>query len=95
MLSQRRLNDLRLQETHQVCRTCTHSSPSDSIECVSLDCPWFYARIKADDMAEESEELHNLVELVEAFDPDAIYEVDAEFEPEQAPYDNADMEDWE
>lgn len=34
--------------THLVCTTCTGSAPVDAVHCISLDCPWFYARRKAE-----------------------------------------------
>ncbi|KAF8640582.1 hypothetical protein AX17_000244 [Amanita inopinata Kibby_2008] len=34
--------------SHLVCVSCTSSAPGEPIECDSLDCPWFFARKKAE-----------------------------------------------
>jgi DNA polymerase zeta len=39
----------RLASAHLVCSTCTGSAPSEPIRCESLDCPWLYARRKAEE----------------------------------------------
>jgi DNA polymerase zeta len=38
----------RLQATHTACTSCTSSVNVETIECVSLDCPWLFARKKAE-----------------------------------------------
>jgi hypothetical protein len=47
---------------HLVCTTCTGSAPVDAVHCLSLDCPWFYARRKAE---AETELMPVLEELLE------------------------------
>jgi len=43
-----RAKEERLANSHRVCSSCTGSTPSEPIYCESLDCPWFYARRKAE-----------------------------------------------
>lgn len=38
----------RMANTHSICATCTGSAPSEPIKCISLDCPWFFARRKTE-----------------------------------------------
>ncbi|KAF6766026.1 hypothetical protein DFP72DRAFT_4246 [Ephemerocybe angulata] len=38
----------KLMATHLVCSSCTGSAPTEPIHCESLDCPWLYARRKAE-----------------------------------------------
>lgn len=39
----------RMADAQLVCASCTGGAPTEPIECVSLDCPWFYARHRADE----------------------------------------------
>jgi len=57
-----RRREERLVNAHLVCTTCTSSAPADAIHCISLDCPWFYSRRKAE---AETEIILALEELVE------------------------------
>lgn len=43
-----RRREERLVDAHLVCATCTSSAPADVVHCISLDCPWFYTRRKAE-----------------------------------------------
>lgn len=56
---------LRLTATHAVCVSCTGSSQAESIKCESLDCPWLYARDKAE---EDLDALQGVLELTEAIE---------------------------
>jgi hypothetical protein len=55
----------RVVQTHKVCSACTGSAPCEPIECLSLDCWWFYARKKAEHRAETANELIDSVKYVE------------------------------
>ncbi|KAF8516147.1 hypothetical protein BU17DRAFT_92979 [Hysterangium stoloniferum] len=52
----------RLSTTHAICRSCTLSPMAVSIKCESMDCPWLYARKKAE---EEGHFLEGAAELIE------------------------------
>lgn len=64
-----RRREERLVNAHLVCASCTSSAPADAIHCISLDCPWFYSRRKAEaetgiipaleELVEELEERHD------------------------------------
>jgi len=41
-------NTNRLANSHLVCASCARTAPGEPVECDSLDCPWFFARKKAD-----------------------------------------------
>jgi DNA polymerase zeta len=55
----------RLQETHSVCASCTGSANAEAIECMSLDCPWLFARKKAEDKSEFALYLHDMISGME------------------------------
>ncbi|PPQ64420.1 hypothetical protein CVT26_002127 [Gymnopilus dilepis] len=38
----------RLVNAHRVCCSCTGAPTSDGIQCISIDCQWFYTRRKAE-----------------------------------------------
>ncbi|KAF9056176.1 hypothetical protein BJ165DRAFT_1522121 [Panaeolus papilionaceus] len=42
----------RLKNSQLVCKNCTQAAPAEPISCESLDCPWFYARRRAEDEME-------------------------------------------
>lgn len=42
----------RLVDTHLVCASCVTSTPCEPVECDSVDCPWFFARKKAEKQAQ-------------------------------------------
>jgi len=48
MLSGVRAIEQSFINTQSVCRACTGCVPGELIECVSLDCPWMYARRKGE-----------------------------------------------
>ncbi|KAF9568379.1 hypothetical protein CPC08DRAFT_402859 [Agrocybe pediades] len=61
----------RLKDSHLICSTCTGLSPADPILCESLDCPWFYARRKAE---AEMEMVPLYVELSEELEREIEHE---------------------
>ncbi len=44
----KRKTDSKLQSTQLACASCTGSVSTEPIGCESLDCEWFYARIRAE-----------------------------------------------
>lgn len=52
----------RVLSTHEVCATCAGTAPGEPVECVSLDCPWLYARKKAEDRVEVVETMDILMD---------------------------------
>ena len=68
--------ELRLTATHSVCVSCTGSSQAEGIKCESLDCPWLYARDKAE---EDLDALQGVPGLTEAIETMAIGEASKEF----------------
>lgn len=65
MLNKINVDERRLIDTHKVCASCTGIQVADPIECVSLDCPWFYARRKAVNRTEVSSMLGNMTDALE------------------------------
>jgi len=61
-----RKREERLVNAHLICATCTGSAPADAIRCVSLDCPWFYTRRKAEAETEVIPALEEILEELEA-----------------------------
>ena len=61
-----RRREERLVDAHLVCATCTSSAPADAIHCISLDCPWFYTRRKAEAETDVIPALEELLEGLEA-----------------------------
>jgi len=59
------MREERLVNAHLVCTTCTSSAPADAVHCISLDCPWFYSRRKAEAETELILALEELVEELE------------------------------
>jgi hypothetical protein len=41
-------NTNHLANSHLICTSCARTAPGEPVECDSLDCPWFFARKKAD-----------------------------------------------
>lgn len=74
LLSHVRTSEKLLTDAHSVCSTCTRSPTAEPIECISLDCPWFYARYKAEEKVELIAVLNQLIREVESEDPDALAE---------------------
>ncbi|KAF8168090.1 hypothetical protein B0H34DRAFT_786325 [Crassisporium funariophilum] len=62
-----RAREQRLTNAHRICVSCTNSSPDNPIECESIDCPWLYARRKAE---EAMDLVPLLTELSEALETD-------------------------
>lgn len=60
-------NEMRLQGTHRVCASCCNTSLTDPVHCESLDCPWLYARKKAERKTEFLAGLRGLGEDLLAF----------------------------
>ncbi|KAJ7597046.1 hypothetical protein C8J56DRAFT_919017 [Mycena floridula] len=42
-----RIHEKRLLDTQLVCATCTGAPNADPVECISLDCDWYYRRARA------------------------------------------------
>lgn len=70
-----RRREERLVNAHLVCTTCTKSAPADAIQCISLDCPWFYTRRKAEAETEIIPALEELLEGLEGRQCDTGVEV--------------------
>ncbi len=66
LLSRIRKREERLVNAHLVCATCTGSAAADAVHCISLDCPWLYARRKAEAETEVIPALEELLETLEA-----------------------------
>ncbi|KAJ6575123.1 hypothetical protein B0H19DRAFT_1127258 [Mycena capillaripes] len=49
ILSKIRRGEKRLLESHRICASCTQTAQTELVRCESLDCPWLYARTKAED----------------------------------------------
>lgn len=62
LLSRRRRTETRLLSAQLVCTSCSAAPPATSIECVSLDCPVFYARKSAERQHEGLEGLDRFLE---------------------------------
>jgi DNA polymerase zeta len=58
----------RVLTAHQVCATCAGTAPGEPVECVSLDCPWLYARKKAEDRVEMVETMDIIVDELDRGD---------------------------
>ncbi|KZO93552.1 hypothetical protein CALVIDRAFT_251995 [Calocera viscosa TUFC12733] len=56
------LGEQRVQDTQRICASCTASPPGEPIRCESLDCPWLYERVKAEEEASAFVEIPRLVE---------------------------------
>ncbi|KAF7784324.1 hypothetical protein Agabi119p4_489 [Agaricus bisporus var. burnettii] len=52
----------RMLTTHKVCVTCTSIAPSEPVECECLDCPWFYARKRAEHKLDMIETMDILID---------------------------------
>lgn len=52
----------RLLTAHGICATCAGTAPGEPVECISLDCPWLYARKKAEARVETVETMDILVD---------------------------------
>ncbi|KAK7058956.1 DNA polymerase zeta [Paramarasmius palmivorus] len=57
LLARIRDGELRLVNTHRVCGACSELPQAEPVSCVSLDCPWLFARKKANDKTELLDEL--------------------------------------
>jgi len=65
----------RLQDTHSICVSCTGSASTEPIECMSLDCPWLFARKKAEDKADFAVYLREVISELES--PDTLDDEDS------------------
>ncbi|KAF9453810.1 DNA/RNA polymerase [Macrolepiota fuliginosa MF-IS2] len=52
----------RLLTAHEICTTCTGIAPGEPVDCESFDCPWLYARRKAEHKSEVIETMDILVD---------------------------------
>jgi DNA polymerase zeta len=64
----------RLQDTRAVCSSCAGLTETDPIECISLDCPWLFARKKVERKMDFAIHLRELVSQIE----DGIFSADSE-----------------
>ena len=65
--------------THAVCVSCTSSPQAEAIKCESLDCPWLYARHKAEEELGILEGVPQLSGAIEQLaDHDAGWEVESD-----------------
>lgn len=55
----------RLQDTHSICTSCTGSTSTETVECISLDCAWLFARKKVEG---KTEFVSYLLELIGEID---------------------------
>jgi len=55
----------RVLTAHEICITCAGTSPGEPVECISLDCPWLYARKKAEDKLKTVETMELIVNELE------------------------------
>lgn len=55
----------RVLTAHEICITCAGTSPGEPVECISLDCPWLYARKKAEDKLKTIETMELIVNELE------------------------------
>ena len=84
----------RLVNAHLVCATCTGSAPADVIHCISLDCPWFYTRRKAEAETDIIPALENLLEELEGKqDPEVEMEQLIEIHGDSQSYDSPTASD--
>ncbi|PPQ64274.1 hypothetical protein CVT24_008412 [Panaeolus cyanescens] len=67
-----RRRERRLKDTHLTCMSCSRTAPSEPIECVSLDCAWYYARRRAEEGLEMIPLFEELSETLE----DGIHAMD-------------------
>lgn len=81
-----RKKERRLKESHLICVSCTGSSPSDDILCESLDCPWFYARRKAEAGME-------LIPLYDELTMQLEQEIEGDYDEEREEWQYSDSED--
>lgn len=56
----------RLLSTHEICTTCSGIAPGEQVECESLDCPWLYARKRAEHKLEMAETMNILVDELDS-----------------------------
>ncbi|KXN90017.1 DNA polymerase zeta catalytic subunit [Leucoagaricus sp. SymC.cos] len=54
--------DRRMLTVHNVCASCAATAPGEPVKCISLDCPWLYARKRAEDRMELVETIDIIVE---------------------------------
>lgn len=71
LLNRIRIDEKRLMDIQRICASCTGSSPAEPIQCISLDCEWFYARTKAEDKEEFLDLLNEMVDELDQNDSDA------------------------
>jgi len=50
---------------HEVCVTCAGTLPGELVECISLDCPWLFARKKAEDKLKAVQTMESIVNELE------------------------------
>jgi hypothetical protein len=68
----------RLQSSHAACASCITSAPAEPIQCESLDCPEYYSRKRAEQAAEASFPIMDLIrELEEQAQPSQVEEDEA------------------
>jgi DNA polymerase zeta len=57
LLARIRDGELRLVNTHRICGACSELPQAEPVSCVSLDCPWLFARKKANNKTELLDDL--------------------------------------
>lgn len=55
----------RLLDVQRICSSCTGSVQGEPIQCVSIDCPWFFERKKAERKAEYLTVLQEIIDGIE------------------------------
>ncbi|KAL1679814.1 hypothetical protein EV122DRAFT_276721 [Schizophyllum commune] len=78
LLTTIRTHELRSMQIQTICASCSKTPQAESIACESLDCPWMYARKRADGKAEFLAALrHALNAVQEDNDKDVLDDFDS------------------
>ncbi|TFK77090.1 hypothetical protein BDN72DRAFT_890866 [Pluteus cervinus] len=84
----KKAEEKQLITAHQVCVNCTDSAPSEPIKCQSLDCPWFYARTRAESKTDMMVDIHHAVNALNEetlYGPKEVKDDDEEIEGPSTP----------
>ncbi|KAF9015170.1 hypothetical protein BDQ17DRAFT_1403881 [Cyathus striatus] len=60
-----RINERRFRSAHQICVSCSGMVAGETVQCDSIDCPWLYARKRAERDIEAAAFMKDIIEDME------------------------------
>ena len=68
LLARIRVVEMHLKDCQTICASCARTAPAEPCACESIDCPWLFARKKAEAKIETTTNIKQLEDLEDYHD---------------------------